>query len=209
MEMVPAYSNWSFAVKTLSFRRKLAVGLVTLLGVVLLLPSFFQFAEHRHGHHINDRVLNIVAPRDASIPIVICIWSLVLLFVFRSFADPQFFLLYLYGFLVVCLCRFVTIGFMPLEPPEGLIQLNDPISNYFYGTKTFITKDLFFSGHTATLALLAFCFKRKWDKAVAVLGALAVGVLVLVQHIHYTIDVIAAPFFSWLAYLLAKGIVNH
>jgi membrane-associated phospholipid phosphatase len=209
MEMVQAYSKWSFAVKAVSFRRKLAVGLVMLLGVVLLLPSFFQFAENREGYHINDRVLNVMAPRDMSIPIVICIWSLMLLFVFRSYADPQLFLLYLYGFLLLCLCRFITIGFVPLDPPEGLLDLKDPISNYFYGTKTFITKDLFFSGHTATLVLLAFCFKRKWDKAIAIVGALAVGILVLVQHIHYTIDVIAAPFFSWLCYLLAKGIVNH
>lgn len=209
MEMVRAYSSWSFAVKTVSFRRKLTVGLIMLLGVVLLLPSFFQFAEHRDGYHLNDRVLNVVGPRDVSLPIVICIWSLMLLFVLRSYADPGLFLVYLYGFLLVCLCRFITIGFVPLNPPDGLLELKDPISNYFYGTKTFITKDLFFSGHTATLVLLAFCFRNKWDKVIAIVGASAVGILVLVQHIHYTIDVIAAPFFSWFCYLLAKGIVNH
>jgi hypothetical protein len=34
----------------------------------------------------------------------------------------------------------------------------------------------------------------------------AVGLLVLVQRVHYSYDVLAAPFFAWLAYWGARRV---
>jgi hypothetical protein len=47
----------------------------------------------------------------------------------------------------------------------------------------------------------------KWLKNFFLVATLCVGVMVLVQHVHYTIDVIAAPFFTYLAYRLGKIVV--
>ncbi|MGZ3922363.1 MAG: phosphatase PAP2-related protein [Flavisolibacter sp.] len=208
MELVQGYLKWLFAVRNVSFRKRLTIGLFLLVSLVLVLPSFFRFAEERQGYKMNDLVLNALTPRDVSVPIFLCIWLTVVLFFFRSATDPQLFLLYIYGFLLICLCRMITISLVPLEPPVNLIELRDPLSNYFYGSKNFITKDLFFSGHTATLSLFGFCFKTKYYKAIALLASLAVACLLLVQHVHYTVDVIAAPFFSYGCFLIAKRIVN-
>jgi len=208
MELIHSDQKWLVAFKDVWFRKKLSVGLILLFGVILLMPSFFHFVESRNGYSFNDILLRTLAPKDVSLFIFICIWSLVLLFIFRSLNDPELFLLYLYCYLFLCLCRFITITAVPLNPPEGLIELRDPIGNYFYGSKKFITRDLFFSGHTATISLLSFCFRTRIDKTIAALGALLVGCFLLVQHVHYTIDVIAAPFFSALCYLLARKIVN-
>ncbi|MCX6209264.1 MAG: phosphatase PAP2-related protein [Bacteroidetes bacterium] len=92
------------------------------------------------------------------------------------------------------------------NPPKNLIALIDPITNTFYGGK-FITKDLFYSGHTATIFLMYLVIDTKWLKNFFLVATLCVGVMVLVQHVHYTIDVIAAPFFTYLAYRLGKIVV--
>nr|WP_262896007.1 sphingomyelin synthase family protein [Hymenobacter rubidus] len=66
-----------------------------------------------------------------------------------------------------------------------------------------IVRDLFFSGHTATMMLLMLAGRgRTWRGALGLM-MVAVGVLVLVQRVHYSYDVLAAPFFGWLAYWLA------
>ena len=69
-------------------------------------------------------------------------------------------------------------------------------------------RDLFFSGHTATMTLLALAGRGRWRW---VLGGLtvAVGLLVLVQRVHYSYDVLAAPFFAGAAWWLAGRICRE
>nr|WP_262906179.1 sphingomyelin synthase family protein [Hymenobacter terricola] len=70
-----------------------------------------------------------------------------------------------------------------------------------------IVRDLFFSGHTATMMLLALAGRGRAWRWVLGLMMVAVGLLVLVQRVHYSYDVLAAPFFGWLAYWLAGRVV--
>lgn len=60
----------------------------------------------------------------------------------------------------------------------------------------YLTKDLFFSGHTSTTALLLFYVWRfPRLRRVMLTGHLAVVASVLLGHLHYTIDVLGAyPF---------------
>ncbi|MFL5740354.1 MAG: phosphatase PAP2-related protein [Flavisolibacter sp.] len=209
MEVVQPYagSSWSEAMALPGFKKKLIIGVVSLLLVLSSLPYFFQLIEQRHGIVLRDAFLSFLTSRNVSVPIFTALWSCTLLALVRSFGSPQFFLQAIYGFVIMELVRIITISLMPLETPPDLIALVDPISNHFYG-KSFITKDLFFSGHTASLCLLFFCFQRKIDKIVALLCTIVVGFLVLVQHVHYTVDVVAAPFFTLLCYAIAKKIVD-
>jgi hypothetical protein len=104
---------------------------------------------------------------------------------------------------LVCIARFITIILVPLDPPTGLIPLTDPLTGVFYGN-ALIIKDLFFSGHTATLTLVFLCLRKRNDKIIAFCAVVAVAVLLLVQHIHYTIDILAAPFITYACYRLAR-----
>ena len=208
MELAQSLQGWLLAINNFSFRLKLVTGIISLLIIVALLPFFFQYIQRRDGYELNDALLNALPPIDVSVPVFLAIWSMVLLFIIRSINSPQLFLVYLYGFLFLCVCRIITLSAVALETPPGLIELKDPLSNFFYGSSNFITKDLFFSGHTATLCLFFFCFQRKWDKVIALACSVVVGVLLLVQHVHYTIDVLAAPVFTLLCFGFAKKMVT-
>lgn len=190
-----------------TFKIKLYIGIALLLMVFISFPFFFQYIELREGKVLNDLVLNQLSARDVSVPIFTIIWSMTILFFIRSVQSPGLFLTFMYGFILLSLSRFITIYLIPLNPPNELIPLVDPISNSFYG-KSYVTKDLFYSGHTATQCLFFLCFRRKLDRLIALFCSIAIGFLVLVQHVHYTIDVIAAPVFAIICVYIAKKIVN-
>jgi hypothetical protein len=199
--------TWSETMKDEAFRIKLYIALVFVAGILISFPFFFQHIELRQGRLLEDPVLDILRPRDVSIPIFAMIWSMAALFLIRSIQSPLMFITFMYGFILLSLSRMLSITLVPLDPPPGLIPLIDPISNSFYG-KSFITKDLFYSGHTSTQCLLFLCFRRKIDKLMALFCTIAIGFLVLVQHVHYTVDVIAAPLFTVIFFFIAKKIVN-
>ena len=125
----------------------------------------------------------------------------------KAIEEPRQMLLFLWAFIFLSIFRIACIWLVALNPPHGLVPLSDPITNRFYGKK-FITKDLFYSGHTATIFLIFLCLETKPQKIAALIATVAVAVLVLVQHVHYTIDVIAAPLFAGLCYLIGKKITG-
>lgn len=184
------------------------LGLVAIAIILSLFPYFFQAIEKRHGYQINDWVLNILPALDVSKGIFLFIWTTTLLTLVRSIQDPTIFLTFLWSYILLCLTRVVTITLVPLEPPQGLFPIVDKMANAFYGPH-FITRDLFFSGHTATVFLMGLCLKKKYDKVIAFIATSFVGILLLIQHVHYTIDVIAAPILTWLIFLLAKKMVGE
>jgi membrane-associated phospholipid phosphatase len=197
--------SWSEAWQHKSFRNKTFVALILVAIILLLLPTFFAFIEKREGVVLQDFVLERLPAIDVSIPTFIIIWSVVLLVFYRIYQNPSIFLVVAYGFILMCLARVLTISLLPLNPPPDLIELKDPIANIAYGGKgIFITKDLFYSGHTGNMFLFFLCLQHKWDKIIALAASFMVGILVMVQHIHYSVDVIAAFIFTYFIYLGAK-----
>lgn len=202
--------NWKEAAANPAFSKRLYAGLVIWIAVLIAFPFFFDYIESRNGIILNDFIINAFPAYDVSVPTFLIIWSMFLLFLYRAIYNPQLLLLFLWGFIFLSLSRFITIYLVPLNPPAQIIALRDPITNIFYGKNhSFITKDLFYSGHTSTQFLMFLCFQKKSDKTLALLSTIIIGTLVLVQHVHYSIDVIAAPILTYLVYLLSKLVVKY
>jgi hypothetical protein len=199
--------KWLQVLKDPACRLKLILGIIAVVLVLLPLPAFFQYIQKRNGIVLNDYLLNILPVKDVSIAIVAIIWLNILLAIYRCIQSPRITLLFIVSFALFFLTRYITIGLVALDPPAHLVQLADPLSNSFYG-KSFITKDLFYSGHTASQFIIFFVLPKRNEKMIALLGSIAIGVLVLIQHIHYTVDVLAAPFFAFLCYFVAQKLVS-
>jgi membrane-associated phospholipid phosphatase len=205
MALLKENITWSEAWQERRFRNKTIIALLLVSIILLALPTFFAFIEKREGLELQDYVLDAIPAMDVSIPTFVIIWSVVLLVLYRIYQNPQLFLIVAYGFILMCLARILTISLLPLNPPAGIITLKDPIANIAYGGKgIFITKDLFYSGHTGNMFLFFLCLEAKWDKIIALIASFLIGFLVLIQHIHYSIDVIAAFIFTYFLYLGAK-----
>ena len=205
MALLKESISWSEAWQERRFRNKTIIALLLVTIILLALPTFFAFIEKREGLVLQDYVLDAIPAMDVSIPTFVIIWSVVVLVFYRIYQNPRLFLLIAYGFILMCLARILTISLLPLNPPTGIITLKDPIANIAYGGNgIFITKDLFYSGHTGNMFLFFLCLEAKWDKIIALIASLLIGFLVLIQHIHYSIDVIAAFIFTYFLYLGAK-----
>ncbi len=194
---------WRAAWQHPAFRRKLIFGVIALLLLLLTFPYFFQTIEQKSGPVLNDWVLNQLPATDVSIAIFLIIWATAMLLLIRARRSPAVFMLFVYGYVIVSLSRMISITLVPLDPPVGLIPLIDPISNAFYG-ESYITKDLFYSGHTSTIFLMFLCFRERISRMMALIGSLVVGGLLLVQHVHYTVDVLGAFVFTYPLYWLGK-----
>jgi hypothetical protein len=199
---VTAIKNvWSNIWKQALKRRQIIMGTVIMLSVVFTMPLFFGHIEKRHGTLINDPVLAAVPPHDVSIAIFAVIWGMVLLTMIRAAYKPQIYIIYCWALIPITITRFIAISIVPLEHPVGLIPLIDPLTGIFYG-QALITKDLFFSGHIATLTLIFLCLKKRNDKIIGFLATITVACLLVVQHIHYTIDILASPGIVYICYRL-------
>lgn len=195
---------WRGAWQDKRFKTITIVGGVLLLAILVSFPFFFNYIEARKGIVLNDWVLARLPSFDVSLPTFIIIWSMTVLLWIRCIQDPTIFIIFLVGFILLSLSRMVTITLIPLDPPQGLIPLKDPLSSIFYGgMDVFIEKDLFYSGHTSIQVLMFFTFKKRIDKILALLSSIAIGSCVLVQHVHYTVDVVGAVIFSYLIYRLS------
>jgi hypothetical protein len=194
--------KWSDAWKIPSFKWKFWVGMAVFAGILTSLPFFFDAIENRNGRVLPDFILELIPARNFSIAVFFLIWSSCLLLIIRIYRDPMMMLVTLWAYNTVTLLRMACIGLISLNPPAGLIPLADPITNQFYGAH-YITHDLFFSGHTTTVFLIFLCLKKKPDRIYTLWASVLLGIFLLGQHVHYTIDVLAAPIFTYAAYRLA------
>lgn len=201
-------SIWRTAWQNTRFRTLLMLAFGLLLLTLWAFPYCFAYIQGQEGIFLNDIILSHLPAHDVSLPIFSLIWGSGLLMCVRILKNPRILVVFVLAYVCVTALRFGCMLIFPLEPPANLIPIVDPLSNYFYGKGGYITKDLFFSGHTSTLFLICLCLIQKTDKFVVLLATLTLGFLLLVQHVHYTLDVGAAFPFTYLVWKLVDAIVE-
>jgi hypothetical protein len=203
---------WAQALAQPAFRGRAALVVLLLVAVVGgALPPYFAYVQQRPGQLLPDPLLALLPCRQVAVPIFVLMYGASVAGLGWLGRHPALLLRGLWAFLLLTVLRMATIWAVPLVPPADLLDMPDPFTTLVFHLppSAAITHDLFFSGHTATVVLLALAVRGRWWRTGLALAALAIGVLVLVQRVHYSYDVLAAPLFAWLAYwaagLVARG----
>lgn len=201
---LPAPESWAGSWARPGFRVRLALAVALLLGLLPVVPSFYHFIQARPGQTLPDPLLALLPVHDVSVPTFALIYGGIAATLIFLLPRPQLLLQALWAYYFLQLLRIATLWLLPLEPPAGLVVLHDPVMDHIFAVESQpIVRDLFFSGHTATAALLVLAGRgRRW-RLVLGLVVMAVGVFVLMQRVHYSYDVLAAPAFAWFAYWMA------
>jgi len=197
--------RWNASLRTSSFRWQFA-GSVVFLGITLtLFTRFLGWVEARPGVVLHDPLLNMIAPRDFTWPTFGLIYVGVILLLAHLAPQPKRLLAAMQAYTLMVVVRVAMMWLVPLDPPEGLIVLRDPIVQLL-GNGEAPTKDLFFSGHTATMFLFFLAANRRVMKMLFLSFTLLIAVFVLWQHVHYTIDVVVAPFVAYGCFRVVRGL---
>jgi membrane-associated phospholipid phosphatase len=205
--------NWKEALSDNKYRLQAIVTLIVLATVLYSLTTFLNFIEARQGIILPDPLLSHFKPINLTWLIFGLIYLSLILAVYDLSKYPGQLLFTLQAYSLLVVVRIAAMYVMPLNPPPDMIPLNDPFVQYF-GTGRLLTKDLFFSGHTATIYLLFLTAQNKKLKLLFLSCTVVIGLSVLLQHVHYSIDVFAAPFFTYCAfsaihYFYKKPVSRH
>ena len=176
-----------------------------LEAVILFIVSVFvthfasKYAGIRAGNHVEDIILSNTPVFDFEFifvqgAIMLILFVIVLCFRFRAMAP---FLIKTTALFVIIRAAFVSlthIGPYPLK-----LQVESGLLNFITSGN-----DLFFSGHTGLPFLIALIF---WDhvyiRTLFLSSSIIFGVIVLLSHLHYSIDVFSAFFITYSIYHMA------
>ena len=171
---------------------------ILLLSLALLMvPNryFLKWNEDREGSIVLDPLIKYIPRIDCSVFITltelmtgICCFFIV---------GWETFEIMVLKFALTLLVKNIMLFLMPMNPPKGIIVLHDPITDYYMNTVDKpLTKDLFFSGHTSFMSLCMFEAFIVYPIAGIIMFIMTflMGIMLLMNRVHYTIDIIAAPF---------------
>jgi len=203
-------ANWKKNLSNPKFKYLFLSSLIYFSIFPLKADSFFQWIQQRNGIQLNDFILNAIEPSNNSHLIFGIIYVSVIYLLISLIKRPKDFIVFAWAFNIETTFRFLCIYFIPLNPPFNLVDLHDPLAEIFiYGENLAITKDLFFSGHTATMIFVCYFVVKPWEKIGAYLLTALLIALLLIQHIHYSIDILGAFFFTALSIGISKKLITY
>lgn len=193
-------SAWQLEWKNTLFRYQFLVFTPLLVVSVALYTNFLHSNEGRQGSVLNDPLFAMFSPIDLTWVIFFSIYGLCLCGFYELLWKPQRLLFGFQVYILVAIFRVICIYLVPLEPSPKMILMEEPIVQFLVNSPEAVQKDLFFSGHTSTLFLFFLLAHHRILKVMLLLGSVFVGVCLILQQVHYTIDILAAPVASYLAY---------
>ena len=198
------FKRWKTYLNNPVSRVEFTVTILLLVITVFSFSRYLLFNEARHGAVLDDPLLKHFNAIDLNPVLFFAIYSSLIIGLISFSFTPNRLLLAFQTYTLMVLFRMTAMYLVPLDPPPGCIDLDDPVV-FILGTGQKIIKDLFFSGHTSTAFMLFQIARNKFLKGYFLIATITVGSCVILQKAHYTIDVFAGLVFSYASYQLVKS----
>lgn len=195
--------SWKTLFQTKRKRTEFFITTIILIVVALSFSRFLQFVESREGVTLPDPLLSAFNPIDLTWLTFTIIYLSIIIFIYSVRNKPEDIMFALQVYALMVIFRTISMYLTPLNAPATLILLDDPFVQLF-GKGEILTKDLFFSGHTGTLFLLFLLAGNEKLKFIFLISTIIVGSAVLLQHVHFSIDVFIAPFVAYGSFRIVK-----
>lgn len=205
--IVPA---WREALGERSFTLKLLLtpGLFFLYSAIT--QHLGNYVEMRKGVQLEDKLLYLFPSFDFSAPVFFLLYTSLALVVITHIDKPKIILRIIEMHFAVAVVRQICILLVALDPPSGLIVLRDMfLENTVYPRHTPLTKDLFFSGHVASVWLYFLCAEKKFVRYYMIAATFMMSFMILSMRVHYTYDVYGAFFFTTILYFAPVWIKSY
>lgn len=182
-------------------RRSLILALILLFASLIV--NFYAgiYATERASNYVTDIILSNVRTFDLDGVFVFGSWIFVafIVYVCAKNARKAPFIIKSIALFVLIRAIFITLTHIGPFPTQVVINPRSFINYFVFGG------DLFFSGHTGLPFLLSLIF---WDdkrlRYIFLATSIFFGVIVLLAHLHYTIDVLSAFFISYGIFHIAE-----
>ncbi len=179
-----------------------------ITGVLFLTASLFinysagSFATQKAGNGVTDLFLDNVPLIDMGFLLVYGALVLLIFILIIIVCEPHYLPFTLKALAMFVLIRSIFIVLTHIGPYYEFAPLPP---NKLMGTIAF-GGDLFFSGHTGIPFLMALIFWRFVSlRFIFIAISVIFGISVLLSHIHYSIDVVAAFFITYAIFEMAKN----
>lgn len=182
-----------------------AVGLFALSFVINFYAG--RYAQKSASNYVTDVILDNISVFDVDWIFIygpFVLWAFVAILCLMKPHRIPFVLKNIAAFVLI---RSVFISLTHIGPFPNAIQIDyssDLMKKITFGG------DLFFSGHTGLPFLMALVFyKNKYLRILFSLTAVFFGIVVLLGHLHYSIDVLSAFFITYTIYRISKKIFKN
>ena len=182
------------------------------IGIVVLLASFVInyfagfFANRSISNSVTDMILDNTRVWDVAFIFIqgaVIFWVFILAMLIVEPRRLPFTLKSLALFTVIR-SGFIILTHLAPFSPHVVIPSENLIDMFTFGG------DLFFSSHTGGPFLVALIFwDHKYIRYICLASSVIFGIVVLLVHLHYSIDVFSAFFITYSIYCLAKYIFKR
>jgi hypothetical protein len=181
----------------------LAVAFLFLIGSIIATYFAIIYATKSSSGPVTDIILNNIPVFDVDNIFVfgpVVFWIIIAIYLFLN---PQKAPFTVKGIATFNIIRSLFLIMTHIGPFPTHIMIN---GTGILGVFT-SGNDLFFSGHTGLPFLMALVFwDKKYLRLLCLIASLFFGAVVLMAHLHYTIDVFAAFFITYTIFHITKMI---